>query len=55
VAGSLPDGLRLDSFSGEFRGISRRTGVYAITVRDRDYDVKNAGASPKPRLRIADR
>jgi hypothetical protein len=37
AAGTLPDGLALNSFTGEIGGTPRRAGVAELTLRVRDY------------------
>jgi len=53
VEGALPDGLELDSFTGELRGIPRRSGLSEFTVRVRDYDVKGEGRARRFQLKVA--
>ena len=50
--GSLPDGLKLNSFSGALRGTPAKAGVFAFTLRVRDYDEKGPGQSRKLRVEI---
>lgn len=52
VEGGLPDGLELDPFSGEIRGIPKRAGAFTITVRVRGYDEKATGISRMLRINI---
>lgn len=52
VDGTLPDGLELDRFSGELRGIARQSGVFTFTVRVRDYDEESAGKTQQLEIRI---
>jgi hypothetical protein len=52
VDGSLPAGLKLDSFSGEISGIPANVGVFEFSVRIRDYDEKTPGLSRKLRVEI---
>ncbi len=52
TAGSLPDGLSLDPFTGELRGTPKRAGTSEFTVRVRDYHLKGAGASRKLRMQV---
>lgn len=52
TAGSLPAGLRLDSFSGVISGVPAKAGVFEFTIRVRDYDENAAGQSRKLRLEI---
>ena len=55
VKGSLPDGLSLDSFTGELRGTPKELGVFEFTVRVRDYDETGKGQSRPVRLKVSDR
>ena len=52
VAGSLPAGLALDSFSGEVRGTPEHAGAFAFTVRVRDYDEREPGPTRAFRIEI---
>jgi hypothetical protein len=52
TAGSLPVGLRLNSFSGVISGTPAKAGVFNFTVRVRDYDERAAGQSARLRLEI---
>lgn len=62
VAGALPPGLSLDSFSGTVSGTPTTSGNFPFTLRVRDYHEGSAGISrptaisvgpaPKPRLAI---
>jgi len=52
MAGSLPAGLKLDSFSGAISGRPTRAGVFEFTVRVRDYDDQTPGLSRTLRLEI---
>ena len=45
AAGSLPDGLHLDSFSGTISGTPTRIGKFAFTVRLQDYLEGSAGVT----------
>jgi len=53
LQGSLPDGVSLDSFSGELRGIPERLGVCEFTVRVRDSNEHEPGRSRQCRLKVA--
>lgn len=55
TAGSLPDGLKLDSLGGTIRGVPTRAGTFEITLRVRDYDEHAPGQSRKLRLEIGPR
>ena len=55
VEGSLPDGVTLDSFTGDLRGTPGRSGAFEFTVRVRDNDERGAGRSRRLRLAITDR
>ena len=55
VEGSLPDGLALDSFTGELRGTPKRSGAFEFTVRVRDYDETGPGQVRRLRLEVGDR
>jgi hypothetical protein len=52
IAGALPDGLSLNSFTGEIRGTPRRAATSDFTVRVRDYSENGAGATRRVRLEI---
>ena len=52
--GSLPDGVSLDEFTGELRGIPERPGVWEFTVRVRDYNEHEPGRSRQFRLNVAE-
>jgi hypothetical protein len=52
TAGSLPAGLKLDSFSGAISGTPAKAGVFEFSIRVRDYDEKAPGQSRKLRLEI---
>jgi len=53
LEGSLPDGVSLDSFSGELRGSPERPGVWEFTVRVRDYNEHEPSRSRQFRLKVA--
>jgi hypothetical protein len=53
VEGALPDGLALDSFTGELRGIPRRPGRFEFTVQVRDSDMQGGGRTRRLRLKVA--
>ena len=53
VEGSLPDGLALDSFTGEIAGTPREPGDFEFVVKLRGYDEGDAGVSRRLRMRIA--
>jgi hypothetical protein len=55
TAGSLPAGLKLNSFSGAISGTPARAGAAESTVRVRDYDEQSAGACGKMRVEIGPR
>jgi hypothetical protein len=55
TGGSLPDGVSLDSFTGELRGAPKRPVAYEIAVRVGGYDPTSAGASRKLRIRVVGR
>jgi hypothetical protein len=55
VDGALPDGLELNTFTGEIRGVPKRAGSFAFTVRVRDYDEKGPGKSRRLRIQIRSR
>jgi hypothetical protein len=52
--GSLPDGVSIDTFTGELRGIPERPGVWEFTLLVRDYNEKEPGCSRQFRLKVAD-
>jgi len=52
TGGSLPAGLRLDSFSGAISGTPTKTGVFEFTIRVRDYHENAPGQSRKLRVEI---
>jgi hypothetical protein len=54
IAGALPPGLSLDSFTGEMRGRPTQSGSYDFTVRVRDYDENAAGQTRRLRIVVAD-
>lgn len=54
VAGTLPDGLTLDSFTGEIAGMPRTAGTFEFTVQVRDYDEKAKGQKQPLRLLVSD-
>jgi len=54
LQGSLPDGVSLDSFSGELRGIPERSGVWEFTVRVRDYNEHEPGRSRRFRINVTE-
>jgi hypothetical protein len=53
TGGSLPAGVRLDSFGGTIRGTPTKAGVFDVTVRVRDYHEKGEGQSRKVQIKIA--
>ncbi len=55
VAGALPEGLALDSFTGEIRGEAKRAGKFEFTVRVRDYDERGTGMTRQLRLVVGER
>jgi hypothetical protein len=52
TAGSFPDGLKLNSFSGAISGTPVKAGLFEFTLRVRDYDEKAPGQSQKLRVEI---
>jgi hypothetical protein len=52
VAGSLPAGLSLDSFTGEIRGVPRKPGNRRLTVRVRDYTEDGPGKTRRFHLEV---
>jgi hypothetical protein len=50
--GALPDGLKLNSFSGAIRGTPIKAGLFEFTLRVRDYDEKGPGQSRRLRVEI---
>jgi hypothetical protein len=52
IDGALPEGLELDRFSGEIRGIPGRPGSFPFTVRVRDYAEKSPGKTRRFEIRI---
>lgn len=52
---SLPEGVTLDSFTGDLRGTPGRSGAFEFTVRVRDHDERRVGTSRRFRLAITDR
>jgi hypothetical protein len=52
VTGELPEGLSLDSFTGEVHGQPRKEGEFAFTVQVRDYDERGAGRRQRLRLKV---
>jgi hypothetical protein len=52
VAGALPEGLSLNSFTGEIRGTPLRSGSFEFTARVRDYTENGTGATCRARLEI---
>ena len=53
MAGSLPPGLRLDSFSGAVNGEPIQAGVFEFTIRVRDYNEKAPARSRTMRMEIS--
>jgi hypothetical protein len=54
IAGVLPFGLTLDSFSGVLSGTSGATGEFPFTVRVRDYHETGGGLEQNFILKIAE-
>jgi hypothetical protein len=52
TAGSLPAGLKLNSFSGAISGTPVNAGRFEFTLRVRDYDEKTPGLSRRLRVEI---
>jgi hypothetical protein len=52
AAGSLPTGLKLDSFSGAITGTPAQAGVFEFTIRVRDYEENVPGKCRKLRVEI---
>jgi hypothetical protein len=52
TAGKLPNGLKLDPFSGAISGTPAKAGTFEFTVRVRDYDEKAPGQSRELRVEI---
>ncbi|HEV3022232.1 MAG TPA: Ig domain-containing protein [Pirellulales bacterium] len=52
--GALPEGIVLDSFSGEIRGTPRQGGQFEFTVRLRDYDEGGKGVSRAMTLEVSE-
>ena len=53
IAGALPEGLVLDSFTGEIAGKPSKPGIYGFTVRVRDYVEKGTGVTRRFRIQVA--
>jgi hypothetical protein len=52
LGGRLPEGLKLDPFTGIIAGTPRRAGRFAFTVQLRDYDEANGGVTRRFQLAI---
>ncbi len=52
IAGALPGGLTLDSFTGEIRGMPAATGTFNFTVQLRDYDPQTTPEEVNLSIRI---
>jgi hypothetical protein len=50
--GALPEGLALNSFTGEIKGTPRERGSFTFSVRVRDYDEKSSGKSQEFQIQI---
>lgn len=48
----LPDGLWLDAFTGEIRGVARQAGVFEFIVRVRDYRRQSTGEEKRLVLHV---
>jgi hypothetical protein len=55
VAGALPPGLLLDSFTGQIKGTPRREGEFEFTLQVRDYDEHNKGQRRRLCIRVIGR
>ncbi|HEV3003419.1 MAG TPA: Ig domain-containing protein, partial [Pirellulales bacterium] len=54
AGGKLPDGIVLDSFSGEIHGTPTQAGKFDFTVRLRDYDEAGQGVNQPMTLEISE-
>ncbi len=54
VAGTLPDGLTLDSFTGTISGTPTKAGGTRCTIRVRDYDEKAKGIQRELQIKVAE-
>jgi hypothetical protein len=54
VEGLLPEGVTLDPFTGELRGMPKRPGTFEFDVKVRDHDQQEAGRSRRLRLVIGE-
>jgi hypothetical protein len=52
VSGALPDGLSLDSFTGQISGTPRKAGTFDFTVQVRDYDERASGKRQRLQIQI---
>jgi uncharacterized protein (TIGR03437 family) len=55
ASGALPDGLRLDSFSGTISGMPSQAGTFAFTVRVQEYKQDSTGVTVELTIMIVPR